>query len=195
MPDCYCQGLRGGGRAWISETLAGSDLRSTGKANDVAREMLANPAMTGEAVRLLSGDDPVLRARTADALEKASSERPAIIQSHKRTLLGLAATARQQEVKWHLAQMLPRLELSSRERTRAMVILRSYSGDPSRIVRVCAMQALWDLGTKRGQREAWVVSLVEQMALAGSPAVRARARRLLQGSDSAAPRKARSGRR
>jgi hypothetical protein len=131
--------------------------------------------MVAQAVQLLFVGDRVLRARAADALEKPSRKRPELIQSAKEAMLRLAATARQQELRWHLAQVLPRLQLSSRERTRAMAILRRYTGDPSRIVQVCAMQGLWDLGTARGRRGAWVVSIVNQMASEGSPAVRARA--------------------
>ncbi len=174
----------------IGERLAGSDLRSIGEATAVARDMLADPAMIAEAMRLLSADDPVLRARTADALEKATSERPAIIQPYKQTMLRLAGTARQQEMRWHIAQILPRLRLNARERTRAIAILRQYSSDPSRIVQVCAMQALWNLATTRGHREEWVVSFVKQMAREGSPAIQARARILLQSSDSTPPNRA-----
>jgi hypothetical protein len=128
-----------------------------------------------EAIRLLSGDDRVLRARAADALEKASRASPAILRPHKRVLLRLAEAARQQEVRWHLAQMLPRLELSTQQRRHSLVLLRGYLDDRSRIVAACALEALWDLG--RGQ---WVRALVERCASTGPPSLRARARRLLR---------------
>ena len=158
----------------FARALAGSDLRSIGRANEVARALAHDPGRTAETIALLESGDPVLRARSADALEKASRALPGMLQRQKRALLRVAARATQQEVRWHLAQMLPRLRLTLRERRQAMRQLRRYLGDESRIVQVCAMQSLWELdpGAARG--------LVERMAATGSPALRARARRLLR---------------
>src|SRR5262245_36396228 len=103
----------------VAERLSGSDRRSIGRANEVARELLERPVLVGEALRLLAAGDPVLRARTADALEKAAREAPAIVAGHKKALLRLMEEARQPEVRWHLAQMLPRLGLTPGERRRA----------------------------------------------------------------------------
>jgi len=158
----------------FARALAGSDLRSIGRADDVARTLVRDPGRADEAITLLEGDDPVLRARGADALEKASRALPDMLKPHKRALLRVAARATQQEVRWHVAQMLPRLALTAPERRQAMRQLRRYLGDASRIVRVCAMQSLWELD--RGAARA----LVERMAAKGSPALRARARRLLR---------------
>jgi hypothetical protein len=165
----------------IAERLKGSDLRSIGDANAVADELVSKPGLVAEAVRLLSADDAVLRARTADALEKASAIAPAILRPHKRALLRVAAAARQQEVRWHLAQMLPRLELTVRERAHVVALVRSYLDDPSRIVAVCALHALWDLAvTRQGTRPQWARALVRRYATEGAPSLRARARRLLR---------------
>lgn len=171
----------------VEERFAGPDLRSIGRSNEVAREILVNPAIASAAVRLLDADDPVVRSRAADALEKASRERPALIQSYRRTLLRLAKTAKQQEIKWHVAQMLPRLRLNPRERSGAISALRGYANDPSQIVQVCALQALWEVASRKGRREVWIVRFVRQRALDGGPAVRARAKRLLCGVDGAQP--------
>jgi hypothetical protein len=51
----------------------------------------------------------------------------------------------QQEVRWHVAQLLPRLALTASRRARAITILRGFVDDDSRIVWTFAMQALADL--------------------------------------------------
>jgi hypothetical protein len=102
-----------------------------------------------------------------------------ILRRHKKALVRLMSTARQQEVRWHVAQMLPLLELAPHERQRALRTLRAYLADDSRIVQVCALQALWDLATAEERNRPPLRSLVERLVVQGSPAVRARARHLL----------------
>ena len=51
--------------------------------------------------------------RAADAVEKITARRPELLRPHKRRLLTELALIPQQEVRWHVAQMLPRLSLSA----------------------------------------------------------------------------------
>jgi hypothetical protein len=176
---CDAQERRRGKLKSIAQRLGGGDLRSIGDADAVARDLLAHEALVAEAVALMMADDALLRARSADALEKAARQRPAILRPHKRALLRAMETATQQEVRWHIAQMLPLIELSPRERQSAREKLRAYLLDESRIVQVCALQALWDLVTAGKRRGTDLESLAERLAREGAPAVRARARRLL----------------
>lgn len=164
----------------VAERLRGSDLRSIGDSNAVSRDLVGDPVLVAEAVRLLRSDDAVIRARSADALGKASAVDAAILWPHKGMLLRLARAAEQQEVRWHLAQMLPRLRLTAGERTRVIVVLREYLNDSSRIVAACALQGLWELGLVRGRRQPWASALVGRCLVSGPPAVKARARRLLR---------------
>jgi hypothetical protein len=166
------------GSGALAVRLRGSDRRSTGDADAVARDMCRRPRLVAEAIAELTSGDPVLQARCADALEKASRSRPGLLQAHKAALLTLAATSIQAEVRWHLAPMLARLELTPAERRRAVVLVRGYLADASRIVRVLAMQALWDL-TDGGPRPPWLLTWTRQMSTSGPPSLRARARRLL----------------
>ena len=61
-------------------------------------------------------DDPLIRMRAADALEKITADFPEYLQPFKSRLIRLTGETTQQEVKWHLAQILPRLELESDEK-------------------------------------------------------------------------------
>ncbi|MEJ2364808.1 MAG: hypothetical protein P8017_09040 [Deltaproteobacteria bacterium] len=56
----------------IYDLLQGGDPRSTGKADQVAREAENNPTVVDELVDGLKISDPVIRMRCADELEKAT---------------------------------------------------------------------------------------------------------------------------
>ena len=76
--------------------------------------------------------------RAADAAEKVTRKHPELLQQHKKELLGLVSQVEQQELRWHLAVMVPRLWLNARERQRAMTSLRAYLEDRSSIVKTFA---------------------------------------------------------
>jgi hypothetical protein len=94
-------------------------------------------------------------------------------------LIKLAAQAEQQELRWHLAQMLPRLELSEKDRKSVATILRGYLKDKSRIVRTFAMQSLADLALQDSQLLASVTRRISLFMRKGSPAMKSRGRKLL----------------
>jgi len=159
--------------------LAGGDRRSIGKANSVVRAVLREPQRFAEIIDGLSDDDPLARMRCADVAEKVSLQHPEWLRPYKRRLLALADRAAEQELRWHLAQMLPRLDLDRTQRRRAAAIMRGYLHDKSRIVQTFALQALADLATTDAALRRSVRPLIETLARTGSPAVRARARKLI----------------
>jgi HEAT repeat protein len=124
-------------------------------------------------------DDPLIRMRAADAVEKITARHFEYLQPYKEQLLESIAAIDQQEVRWHVAQMLPRLALNPAELGAAVQILRGYLDDRSQIVKTSAIQALADLAeTDAGLRQE-LIPLLEQLVQTGSPAVKSRGRRLL----------------
>lgn len=87
----------------------------------------------------LLSDDPGIRMRAADVVEKITRQQPDYLQPYQQALMGQVARITQQEVRWHVAQMLPRLELDQDERQEAVRILWGYLGDRSRIVQASAL--------------------------------------------------------
>ena len=159
--------------------LRGGDRRSIGRVPEVVREVLKNPELVGELVVGLVIDDPIIRMRAADALEKVTKERPALLGPFKEVLLSTAEESDQQEVCWHLAQMLPRLELSGKELESVISLLRGYLTNKSSIVKVCAMQALVELSARDRGLLSSMKPVIEKACRHGSPAMRSRGRKLL----------------
>ena len=163
----------------IQEMLSGGDLRSIGRVPEVLGVMEKNPGRMNELVRCLESRDPVVRGRAADALEKWTAKRPGLLKPFKEVLLREAACSAQQEVRWHMAQMLPRLPLTPRQIPDVFSLLRSYLRDRSVIVQVSALQAMFDLSLKDPSLRGPVREMVEASCRARAPALRARGRKLI----------------
>jgi len=69
--------------------------------------------------------------------------------------------------------------LSAEERRRVIGMLHDYLEDRSAIVRIFALQALADLAEGDAELRPEVIELLHESARSGTPAVRARSRKLL----------------
>jgi HEAT repeat protein len=162
-----------------SSILRGGDRRSIGQSNRVVRLILGQPKRFAELLECLWSDDPVVRMRAADAAEKISAQRPELVHPFKAELLGLARETTQQELRWHLAQLIPRLPLTRAERQRAIALLKEFLNDRSSIVKTFALQGLAELAHGNPKLQADVIAVLEQASRTGTPAMKARARKLL----------------
>lgn len=164
----------------VTELLGGGDRRSIGASNRLAALALKEPQIFDQLVRALWNADPIVRMRAADAAEKASARDPNLLVPHKAEILGLLAETTQPELRWHLAQIVPRLKLTAAERKRAFSALQIYLSDRSSIVRTFTLQALTDIAQQDTSLLASVLDLIRDTAKTGTPAMRARSRKLLR---------------
>lgn len=167
------------GRLRLIPMLRHGDRRSIGQANEVASLVLRRPARLPELAAGLWHPDPLVRMRAGDALEKVSRRQAEWLRPIGADLLGLAAETGEQELQWHLAQILPRVGLKLRHRQALVAVLRRYLHAPSVIVRVSALQALVELSATDRNLIPMVRGLVRRALVDGAPAERARARKLL----------------
>jgi hypothetical protein len=117
--------------------------------------------------------------RAADAAEKISAQRPELLHPFKAQLLGLAGETSQQELRWHLAPIIPRLPLTGAEREWSVALLKRFLHDRSSIVKTCALQGLAELAQTNPKLRPEVVGIIEHASRTGTPAMKARARKLL----------------
>ncbi|GAB4432861.1 MAG: hypothetical protein Fur0044_30390 [Anaerolineae bacterium] len=164
----------------LLQKLTGGDRRSIGRADEVVAEVLAEPALFPLLFEGMLSDDPLIRMRAADAVEKITAQQPGYLQPYKNQLIGPVAQVNQQEVRWHVAQMLPRLSLNNAELAQVVEILLAYLDDSSKIVKTFAMQALADLAEQEASLRPQVIKIVAELAQTGSPAVQSRGRKLLR---------------
>jgi hypothetical protein len=159
--------------------LEGGDRRSIGRSNEVVADLIAAPGLFAAVFSGLRSGDPVVRARTADAIEKFTRGHPQYLIPYRARLIGPLARLDQKEVRWHVAQMLPRVRWNKAERQRVVGILIGYLCDPSSIVKTFALQALADLARQSPELRPAVLGHLRESTATGTPAMKARGRRLL----------------
>ncbi|WP_199229381.1 ACT domain-containing protein [Azospirillum sp. TSO22-1] len=164
----------------LAERLARGDRRTTGDAPSVADEVSADPALLPELVECLFVPSPGIRMRAADALERVSRVRPRDLDTYTDRLLTEVAAIDQAEVRWHVAQILPRLALDDIQRWRAAALMAQWFGHAeSRIVRTSALQAMVDLAENDAGLRELAAEMMRSALRSGVPSLAARARRIL----------------
>jgi hypothetical protein len=163
----------------IADKLQGGDRRSIGRVPEVVAEVLSNPDLFGELMAGMQHPDTVVRMRAADAAEKVSAAHPDYLSSYTDALLHRIGQSTQQEVRWHVAQMLPRLALSADKQTVAVALLYGYLKDRSAIVQTFALDALATFAHRDATLRPEVMRLLDQAQTAERAAVRSRAKKLL----------------
>ena len=165
----------------VLQKLKGGDLRSIGRVDEVVQDILRNPSLFEEVFEGVLDDDPIVRMRSADALEKVSSKHPEYLQPFKKRLINEVSKIKQQEVRWHVAQMFSYLEVNERERDQIINILLSYiDTSDSKIVKTFSMQTLADFAGKDKVVRPKILKILEELVKTGSPAMKSRGRKLIK---------------
>ena len=165
----------------IYNLLAGNDLRSIVKSNEVVEVVTKNPLLFDEVFNGIFHEDKVIRARCADAVEKVTKKFPNYIQKKKKIILKHLTNFSQKEVIWHIALMLGYIKLTPRELTKTFNQLYYWLNmSDSIIVKVACMQTLSVHAVKNKNLFKSVRDEIERQMLLGEPAVKARGRLILK---------------
>lgn len=164
----------------ILKKLKGGDLRSIGKSDKVVQEILDKPFLFKEVFEGMLSSDPIVRMRSADAVEKVSAKHPEYLQPFKSKLINEISKIKQQEIQWHAAQMFSYIKIDKTERDKIIKILLSYiKTTDSNIVKVFSMQTLADFAEKDQQLNPQIMKLIKEMMKKGSPSVISRGKKLI----------------
>ncbi len=162
------------------QRLSRGGRRTTGDASRVADEVVADPARLPDLMACLFVDDPGIRMRAADALERVSRVTPQALDAYTDSLLTDVAAIDQAEVRWHVAQILPRLTLDETQRWRVAALMVQWFGRAeSRIVRTSALQAMVDLAADDAPLRELAAEMMRAALSSDVPSLAARARRIL----------------
>jgi hypothetical protein len=130
--------------------LSKGDLRSLGEIGKVVKS-IKDKTDFERLFNCLYNHDRVVVMRTADAIEKITVLKPDYLAGHEAEILRFCSTAQNKEFMWHLAQLLPRLDLNETGDRKARNLLHQWVLDKrnSRIVRSHALQSLYELEKNR----------------------------------------------
>jgi hypothetical protein len=159
--------------------LRGGDRRSVRGVAEVVSRVLDNPKLFPDVFNGMTDADPLVRMRCADAIEKITVGHPEYLKPYKQKIIELAQSAEQQEFRWHLAQLVSRLELNAQERRRVVKILERYLMDRSSIVKTFAMQTLADMAIRDAGLREPILEQLKTLTRIGTPAMKSRGRKLL----------------
>jgi HEAT repeat protein len=172
----------------ILDWLSGGDLRSDGFANEVAKSVLQNPQLFDDLYQGLSASDDVVRARSADALEKVTRERPDLIVEHLTDLKHLSHCDHVPMVKMHLAMIFGHLAPYPEHVNDLRSTLIDLLNDESVFTRSWAIVSLCIIARKYPGKNEDIIRRIVPLQEDKSVAIRSKVRKAVTIlSDSAAP--------
>jgi hypothetical protein len=136
-------------------------------------------AVCGELVRGLRDCNKRHVERVARTLKKISEADAARLFRWRKTLIEEAFRAADVRVQWNMTIVLGRLPLRGQDRAVVVDLMFERLRDSSGLNRTMAMQALMDLSEKDAKLRARTLPIVREFLENGTPAMKARARRLL----------------
>ena len=163
----------------IAGILKGGDLRSIGQSNKIV-SLIDNQKSFDELFQQLFHSDRKVVMRSADAIEKITLKYPGFLKLHTANLLKLIETAKHIELKWHLALIASRLDLTKKEFGKVWQILTDWANDKkeSKIVRVNSMQGLFNLLQTKQELKQDFNLIISQIEKEKIPSLNARIKKL-----------------
>jgi len=136
-------------------------------------------AVCARLVGLLRDQDKPIVERASRTLKKISEADAAALFAWRKKLLKEAFRASDMRVQWNLTIVLGRLPLKGRDKALAVDLMFERLQDKSGLNRTMAIQALVDLSENDATLRARTVPIVREFLESGTPAMRARAKKLL----------------
>ncbi|PID78141.1 MAG: hypothetical protein CSB21_01560 [Deltaproteobacteria bacterium] len=159
--------------------LKGGDLRSIAEANK-AVSLIKTQKDFDELFNLLFSKDRLIVMRAADAIEKITLKNPEYLEKYNQELINLINNAVDKELKWHLALIAPRLNLTIDESIIVWRKLTNWAKDKneSKIVRVNSIQALFDLANKNEELKKDFDLTIQEIETENIPSIKARLKKI-----------------
>ena len=166
-------------RGNFTNLLIGKDLRRV-RQNSIVVTSVRDQASFDELFTLALSHERPLVMRAIDAVEKVTKKHPEFLFPHKVQLLSIMKSADHKELKWHIAKLISRLQLSSDEARDVshLLIYWALNRNESKIVRVNALQGLFELSETNTYLTAEFLRIMSVMEGELIPSIQARIRKL-----------------
>ena len=129
----------------LKDVLSGGTRTSVGEADQVIAKLLKAPAGLTEIYKLFLDEDPVVAMRASYVAMRVAEQKPESVKPFTKDLLKNLEHYTQQEVRWHIPQLLVHAELTKAQRHRAYEVIMDWAEtDKSKIVGYYGFQAAAD---------------------------------------------------
>ena len=131
--------------AGVRDTLSGGTRTSVGDADQVIQKLLKAPSGLADVYKLFLDEDPVVAMRSSYVAMRVAEQKPDSVKPFTKDLSKNLELYTQQEVRWHIPQILVHAELTKAQRHRAYEVIMDWAEtDKSKIVGYYGFQAAAD---------------------------------------------------
>ena len=129
----------------LKDVLSGGTRTSVGDADQVITKLLKAPAGLTEIYKLFLDEDPVVAMRASYVAMRVAEQKPESVKPFAKDLLKNLELYTQQEVRWHIPQLLVHLDLTKAQKKKAYEVIMDWAEtDKSKIVGYYGFQAAAD---------------------------------------------------
>jgi hypothetical protein len=164
----------------FSKYFEGKDLRSLGESEDII-PLIKNQNDFDELFIYLNNNDRTIKMRAIDVVEKITSKNIEFLQKHKNKIMELCKEKYINiEFKWHLAQLLGRLDFTKNETNDARKILKEWiiNKKESKIVRANSLESYYSLIKTNNKLENEFNKMKKEIMKENIPSIKARIKKI-----------------
>lgn len=162
----------------ILELLGAGDVREQSGA--IATEVLRHNDRFVELLDAIASAEEAVAQRAAALADSITRNRPDLLVAHRARLIDEIGPMENSGVRRAAALMIPRVKLGPKERSRAVALFERYMQSEDDTVVLAGLTALGDLATDDAMLRKRVTHVVARYAQSGTPALQARAQKILQ---------------
>lgn len=163
----------------FKEYLQGGDLRSIAKVDELI-ELIKTQKEFDILFQYLHSENRLIAMRAIDTIEKITLNDQKFLSNHNQDIIKLIKTATDKEIKWHVALLTSRIDLTDAELTIVWKLLKKWAGNrkESKIVRVNSIQSLFNLSQRNDHLKEDFESIIQEIKIENIPSIDARLRKL-----------------
>ncbi len=150
------------------------------KTNNTVIEAVTDQKSFDELFGLIFHHERPLVIRAIGAVEKITAKNSDYLRPHKTQLLSVLKSAGHKELKWHIPQLMTRIDLEKDELAEVLHILTYWARNKneSKIARVNSLQGLFDLSQQHAELKDNVRETIALLEHEIIPSIQARIRKL-----------------
>ena len=163
----------------LRDDLSGGTRTSVGQAPAVIEQVARSPEILNEIYDLFLDDEPVVAMRSSYVAMKVAEADPESTWGHKKKVLRDLPRYVQQEVRWHIPQLLIHMNLTHTERRKAYGTVMEWSEtDKSKIVTYYGLEAAAQFAEVDETLKADFVPRLRKLNQRAAPSVSNRCRKI-----------------
>lgn len=155
-------------------------MRTVHNVDKVVELSLENKSYINVLIVCMVSSNKGLAMRAADALEKIFQKKPDLLKDKVEKLIETLSSNSQKEVRWHIAQILPKLTMNDTQLKQATEVwVDDFYNSKSSIVRTFSLQAMHDVSKNKPLLKSQYNDMLTHALSKGSSAMKARAKLLI----------------